>query len=402
MIKLSLYLNTLIVLIPVFSGVSCAVLMGFSVRNCLLQEECDLKKIVTLYLVSYSIAWFALFCYGYAPQLFLILNVPCMFSFMIVPVLFYRIVHFLTRLERQERFAGWHYLAPLLLPAILFVWSFFVPAEIQMELIAGKGKVVPEGYEAYSRLFLSKPGLHALLGLIYYTLSILQLMRYYKRVSTQDRLIRKPTGWVIFLLVISVAILLTSLPTLLIERNEALCTVWLAVASVVMVIQYVLLTYHIICRQYLPYVVRMELQQEKKTEDDAPEEGKSQRRYYSGRMTRQKLETYFRNEKPYLRTDFKLAELVEVLDVNRTVISTFINETYGVNFNRYVNGWRLKEAERLAALPHNAGKSVGSYITKAGFSDLRQYYRVLCAERKGAENNEKAERSNKKNEEEKR
>jgi hypothetical protein len=52
-----------------------------------------------------------------------------------------------------------------------------------------------------------------------------------------------------------------------------------------------------------------------------------------------------------------------------------------VNFNRFVNQWRLKELERLRALPSNKGKSVAKLFAKAGFADLRQYYRALAAEK---------------------
>jgi hypothetical protein len=52
-----------------------------------------------------------------------------------------------------------------------------------------------------------------------------------------------------------------------------------------------------------------------------------------------------------------------------------------VNFNRFVNQWRLKELERLRALPSNKGMSVAKLVAKAGFADLRQYYRTVTAER---------------------
>jgi len=32
---------------------------------------------------------------------------------------------------------------------------------------------------------------------------------------------------------------------------------------------------------------------------------------------------------------------------NRTYISAFINREYGMNFNRFINNYRLKEIERL-------------------------------------------------------
>jgi hypothetical protein len=70
------------------------------------------------------------------------------------------------------------------------------------------------------------------------------------------------------------------------------------------------------------------------------------------------------------------------MDVNRSVLSAFINKRYGVNFNRFVNRWRLKEFERLRTLPSNKGKSAAKLSAKAGFTTLLQYYRILAAEKK--------------------
>ena len=57
-----------------------------------------------------------------------------------------------------------------------------------------------------------------------------------------------------------------------------------------------------------------------------------------------------------------MTDLVEDLDVNRTVLSAFINQTYSMNFNRYLNRFRLRELDRLRSHPANQGKSVSSLI----------------------------------------
>lgn len=79
-----------------------------------------------------------------------------------------------------------------------------------------------------------------------------------------------------------------------------------------------------------------------------------------------------------------MTNLVEALDVNRTVISAFINKTYGMNLSRYLNHWRMEEFGRLRSLPSNQGKSVGSLIEKAGFDNYRTYLRAAAAEREAA------------------
>ena len=79
-----------------------------------------------------------------------------------------------------------------------------------------------------------------------------------------------------------------------------------------------------------------------------------------------------------------MTDLVEDLDVNRTVLSAFINQTYGMNFNRYLNRFRLRELDRLRLRPANQGKSVSSLIGQVGFKDFRTYSRAVATEREAA------------------
>lgn len=64
-------------------------------------------------------------------------------------------------------------------------------------------------------------------------------------------------------------------------------------------------------------------------------------------LERQRVEKYLENEKPYLNPEFKITDMAKDLFSNRTYISAFINREYGMNFNRFINNYRLKEVERL-------------------------------------------------------
>jgi AraC-like DNA-binding protein len=70
------------------------------------------------------------------------------------------------------------------------------------------------------------------------------------------------------------------------------------------------------------------------------------------------------------------------MDVNRTVVSSFINREYGMNFNRFVNRWRLAEIDRLAELSVNGTRYASKLFAHAGFSEPQQYYRAVAAEHK--------------------
>jgi hypothetical protein len=47
-----------------------------------------------------------------------------------------------------------------------------------------------------------------------------------------------------------------------------------------------------------------------------------------------------------------------------------------MNFTGYVNGWRLREVERLKSLPTNKGKSVAKLAIQSGFGSYASYHRA--------------------------
>ena len=370
--------------------------MVLSLRDCLTQEERRLKKIMQVYLSLSALGWYMAFCYEFHPVLFTWLNVLCLLSFVLPSIFFYRIVRYLTRLGEAERFSSLHYLLPALLAGILFVWSLFVPMEVQIEIVEGKALVFPTGYEAFTRFFILKPLLRVIFGMVYYLFTIAVLVRFYRRTNGKPAPVRRTAGWVVFLVGISIASLLSSLLPTFMPRATILHSFWTILAAGAIAFQHVLLSYHIIRRKYRLYVLTdndarqgavtiIEPAPQTETTDN-PEsvsepDSKPPRRHHSGKLTRVRLEAYFRHEKPWLDPACKIADLVEVFDVNRTALSSFINRTYGMNFNRYLNRWRLRELDRLRALPSNRGKSMRSLVEKAGFDNYRTYLRAVAAER---------------------
>lgn len=397
---LAAYKIGITVLIPVFSAFTCGALVALSLRDCLSEEERRLKKIMLVYLSLSALGWYMAFCYEFHPVLFTWLNVLCLLSFVLPSIFFYRIVRYLTRLGEAERFSSLHYLLPALLGGILFVWSLFVPMEVQIEIVEGKALVFPAGYEAFTRFFTLKPLLRVIFGMLYYVLTIAVLVRFYRRTNGKSAPVRRTAGWVVFLVGISIASLLSSLLPTFMPRATILHSFWTILAAGAMAFQHVLLSYHIIRRKYWLYIlpdndarqgavlIIAAAPQMQPESTDSPEsapqpepESKPLRRHHSGKLSRVRLEAYFHHEKPWLDPGCKIADLVEVFDVNRTALSSFINRTYGMNFNRYLNRWRLRELDRLRALPSNRGKSMRSLVEKAGFDNYRTYLRAVATER---------------------
>ena len=91
------------------------------------------------------------------------------------------------------------------------------------------------------------------------------------------------------------------------------------------------------------------------------------------------LEAWLESEKPYCNPDFQLTDLRQVLPLNRTYLSQFINTTYGCSFYKWVNGLRIKEAKRLK-MEHPEWTAQDIAEHGCGFSSRQAFYRTFLRE----------------------
>ena len=90
------------------------------------------------------------------------------------------------------------------------------------------------------------------------------------------------------------------------------------------------------------------------------------------------LETWLEKEKPYLNPDFQLSDLRQVLPINRTYLSRFINSAYGCSFYQWVNDLRIEEAKRL--MREQPEHKVQDVAERCGFSSRRVFYQIFTRE----------------------
>ena len=90
------------------------------------------------------------------------------------------------------------------------------------------------------------------------------------------------------------------------------------------------------------------------------------------------LEAWLEKEKPYLNPDFQLADLREVLPMNRTYLSQFINAEYGCSFYHWVNSLRIAEAKRL--MTEHPEIRLKEIAQQSGFSSPTVFSRVFMRE----------------------
>ena len=320
-------------------------------------------------------------------------GIPFALSYIYIPVLFYNIVYYLTYLGNKRNFPVLNYLWPL--PALAIILTAAVWILPHGEEIAGLSLA-----ERYANFYISSFLLRFITAIAYIVPTCLLLSRYYKQAVVQkvdtDRksFSIRSSHWLVVLFVLFIAIwLIAFLPSVVcstrwLVRLNALC----------IMAQEILLTYHVIRRQYLSY----------KTSDLFPPAGKKSEnngliaKQYPvpddtrGQLNRTAFENYLSQKKPYLDPDFKLTDMTGAMGVNRTVMSNFVNQTYGVNFRRYLNQCRIREYQTLIAHPSNEQKNPYQVMTMAGFKDSRHFQRAIQLENTYKEQTDKESPINKK------
>ncbi len=123
---------------------------------------------------------------------------------------------------------------------------------------------------------------------------------------------------------------------------------------------YVILCYNLILENYIVI--------EPETEPNLPQEEKQ--------VSRARFEEYMRRQKPYTNPNLRITDIAADLNSNRTYISAFINREYGMNFNRLVNSYRLRELDKLRSSAAGAGLSNVELIIASGFNNYRSYLRA--------------------------
>lgn len=86
-------------------------------------------------------------------------------------------------------------------------------------------------------------------------------------------------------------------------------------------------------------------------------------------LIRKKLEEW-EKRKGFLCLGLTIQALSKSVGVNRTYLSNFINDTYGKNFNRWVNELRVEEAKSRM---ESAEYSLAEIATQVGFADLAHF-----------------------------
>ena len=82
-------------------------------------------------------------------------------------------------------------------------------------------------------------------------------------------------------------------------------------------------------------------------------------------------------QKPYLNSDLKVADVARMLGTNSAYISNCINSQKGYTFNQYVNVYRIEHAKKL--LRQSPDKKMAEVWPDSGFSTETSFFRTFKA-----------------------
>ncbi|PTX62093.1 TolB-like protein [Kordia periserrulae] len=85
-------------------------------------------------------------------------------------------------------------------------------------------------------------------------------------------------------------------------------------------------------------------------------------------IIKEELLTYFDEEKPFLNPQLSLKLVADVLELNTNKISYVVNKAFHLNFNDFVNSYRLKHFKNIALDPKNSHLTILGLAYDSGFN----------------------------------
>ncbi len=87
------------------------------------------------------------------------------------------------------------------------------------------------------------------------------------------------------------------------------------------------------------------------------------------------VEEWMQKAHPYLRPDFKLLDVSEVVPLNRSYLSRVFNEGFGMSFSQVVQHYRVEKAKELLASGNNL--SIQEVARDSGFASASSFHAIF-------------------------
>lgn len=358
-------------MLPLFAAVTCGGLLLSTHGKQRTKAESDLRNLFAACLAAGASSWILFFTVRHLSDIHVSINFLFYCILLLVQVLSYHLLFMLARTDKAARFPRFHYIPPLLFGAAFMIWMLSTP---QITTTDG-----------YIRFLSVMPWIVLTFGITYAVLTFVLIHRYYSVITVERNPFPDPRKRAADLSTLGLSSLVGTAALLFLNPGNNGISWMVLLTAAFIVWQYLFVTYNII-RRRLRFSAGGQKNDERSTALSVIKNGNRTEKSKNSDipLMKRRFEAYMKNEKPYLDPHFKMSVVVEKLGVNRTYVSRFINETYGMNFSRYVNGLRLSELRRLSKSPSNTGAKPRELAVRAGFANTKHYLRAVRVEQSPA------------------
>ena len=401
-----------ILLCPVFTSLFAILILLFDIGSSH-GKPLELNYYLIAYFCAVFFSWLSAILYFYTPEVYIYINWLSMLAFMLMQVFYYGFIFEVTRTIEYEKFSRYQYFLPVFLSLLLLIVTLIVPVHDQLGTILSKGVYV-RGSKLFFYLNYSKIPLRQIFCLVYTILGFRRLIRYHRFIRNFSSNEEKGSlRWVSTLLFFSMYLGLTPLLKLFSSREEMVDSPIAIFFVLSLIYQYAYICLHVIKRDR--FIIDLsddtiilsgsnhvrkwshtelhsinygnifadEIEQKTKlvigeVKSVGNGEGEDEMSPYLKKnvLNRDSFNAFMKDQKPYLNADLRITDMVEMLHVNRTYISSFINREYGVNFSIFINKYRLLEYNALREMPEYCKMSKSELAEIAGFNSYRSFQRT--------------------------
>ncbi len=349
---------------PLVAAMVCCAILAIHYRtgnNESARSRLTLLMIFTLIMAVFC--WSGIVLYVISYDGFVWFNTLFFLALMLDQVLLYHFMFIITGTGNRLKFNKMHYAIPIALTLAMGIWSLLTPYEVQYYIVESRGENAP-GYLWYSRFFSATVPIFIVCNIFYPLAGLLRVRRYRKEVvnySADEQ--RASVSWLYQLVFLIWFTLPIASITLFVHKQDFFNSALTAVGAFLPIFQYIVICYNLVSGNYV--IIQPPAKEE-------PDEGKRKLKT----IDRARFERYMKERKPYLNPGLKISDISADLGTNRSYLSAFINQEYGMNFSRYINRRRLEEIDRLRTNPQTAGETGIELVMRAGFSNFQGYLRV--------------------------
>lgn len=343
---------------PVMCALVCMMMMLMDTRN--MQDRRLHWYLALTYLVT-ALGWLGMVLYVVNPEGYISYHAVFLLALMLDQVMFYRLVAIVTNTRGTPDFNRLHVLIPFIITTVATVSDVFVPAEQKMPVMFGEISISPDNWFGVAYFYTSI--IFIVYNTLYPLLSLRNIIRYRRFiVNYSSEAQRTSLDWLFGIQLLILVCVPVPFAGLLLNIDTFASTWFVWLGALPYFAYYIILCYNMLDGNYI--IVRCDAVEE----DEWPEDDAS--------LDREEFEQYLLENKPYLNPRLSINDLATGLSTNRTYLSAFINNEYGMNFCRLINQYRLMEIERLRQEPGYNSKNNMELVLAVGFGNYRNYLRV--------------------------